>query len=409
MSRTMDMKQLTEHIGDTVKELLGGGDVSDLIRKNVETVLNKPPEDGGVAKHLMGGGEPEEPTKAASFGSYVRAICAGKNDPEKAAIWAAKSGYQGVADAITKAMDSGIATAGGFLVPDEFSQEVIELLRATGVVRGLNPTTIPMSSGSIKVPKITSGSSASYIGENTNIGKSELATGQVHLTFKKLAALVPISNDLIRYAGPSADGVVRSDVIAALSTREDLAFIRNDGTNGTPKGIKNWIHADNKFDADATNSLATVTNDLGKAMQRLMDAEINLVIQQGGTGNAAGTRAGWMMSPQTWRFLITIQTGLGTHAFRDEMLRGTLWGYPYRVTTQVESTTIYFGAFVHAVIGEALALQVDASETAAYNDGSSVQAAFSLDQTVIRVIAEHDFALRHDKAFALIEAVTYGA
>jgi hypothetical protein len=38
-----------------------------------------------------------------------------------------------------------------------------------------------------------------------------------------------------------------------------------------------------------------------------------------------------------------------------------------------------------------------------------VQATFSLDQTVVRVIEEHDFALRYDKAFALIQNVTWGA
>jgi hypothetical protein len=51
---------------------------------------------------------------------------------------------------------------------------------------------------------------------------------------------------------------------------------------------------------------------------------------------------------------------------------------------------------------------VDASQEAAYNDGSSVQAAFSQDQTVIRVLAEHDFALRYDKAFTLISSTLWG-
>jgi hypothetical protein len=52
---------------------------------------------------------------------------------------------------------------------------------------------------------------------------------------------------------------------------------------------------------------------------------------------------------------------------------------------------------------------VDATTEGAYYDGSSVQATFSLDQTVVRVIEEHDFALRYDKAFALIQNVTWGA
>jgi HK97 family phage major capsid protein len=312
-------------------------------------------------------------------------------------------------------MSSGDPTAGGFLVPTEFSQDVIELLRPSGVIRSMGPLVMPMNSGSLKVPRITSGTSASYIGENQNISKTQLETGQLTLTFKKLAALIPISNDLLRYSAPSADGIVRDDVVRAISQREDQAFIRDNGMSGTPKGLKYQIHAANKFNAAASVSLANVTTDLGKAMRYIMDANITLIIQQAATGGV-DVRPGWIFAPRTWQYLTTVQTGTGQYAFREEMLRGTLWGFPYRVTTQVETdlgassnaSEVYFGAFAHAVIGESTGLLVDASQDAAYHDGSNVVAAFSQDQTVIRVIAEHDFALRHDKAFTLIEGVTWG-
>jgi hypothetical protein len=54
-------------------------------------------------------------------------------------------------------------------------------------------------------------------------------------------------------------------------------------------------------------------------------------------------------------------------------------------------------------------LIVDASQEAAYQDGGTLRAAFSLDQTVIRCIAEHDLAMRHTKAGAVIEAVKWAA
>ena len=403
--------KLTEFIDariDSVIEQRMPKDLQEVIRENVATVLKENPGEG-VPQQLFGEAEEKTPKaeKGSGFACCLRALAAGRNDPEQAAKIAKSWGRLDVAEAFEKAMASNVPGAGGFLVPTEFSDEVIELLRASGVVRSLGPNIIPMSSGSIKVSKITSGSSASYIGENVNVPKSQVGTGQIHLTFKKLAALVPISNDLIRYSAPSADTIVRDDMIRALVGREDLAFIRGDGLDGTPKGIKNWIHADNKF-ASGGATLALVTTDLGDCMQLLMEAEIQLTMQQG-SSPSIDARPGWMFSPQQWKFLTTVQTGLGTHAFRDEMLRGTLWGYPFRVTTQVEAGTVYFGAFAHAVIGESLGMTVDASQDAAYNDGSNVVAAFSLDQTVMRVLAEHDFALRHDKAFALITSVTWGA
>ena len=411
--------QITEVVLPLIKDTVGTqvkDCVAEAINQSLKTPKTESPSDA-MLKAAQGGDDghrriDEAKAKGLSFGAYVRALAGGRNDKEKAIKIAKAWGYHGVADAlgksVEKAMSAGDPLAGGFLVPEEFSADVIELLRASGVVRSLNPLTMPMSTGSIKVPRINAGSSAAYIGENTNVTKTEVGTGQLTLTFKKLAALVPVSNDLIRYSAPSSDAIVRDDMIRALAAREDLAFIRGDGTSGTPVGLKNWIAASNKFAANGTVSLANVTTDLGNALKLIMDANITLIIQQGATGGI-DVRPGWIFSPQVWKYLFTVQTALGTYAFRDEMLRGTFWGFPFRVTTQCETSTVYFGCFAHAVIGEALGLMVDASQEAAYHDGSNVVAAFSQDQTVIRVIAEHDFALRHETAFSLITGVTWGA
>lgn len=416
--------ELKQQIAEVVLPLIrehASKDIADVVKVQVEAMLTavKATRPAYVEGLLGDDGKSHKETgeSASLFGAYVRALAGAKNDKERAVkvarAWAREHPpYEKVARAlelsIEKAMSAGDPTAGGFLVPIEFSADVIELLRASAVVRSLGPTTIPMRSGTLKVPKITAGSAAAYVGESVNIGKTEVDTGQITLTFKKLAALVPVSNDLIRYAAPSADAIVRDDLIRSMATREDLAFIRNDGTSGTPKGLKNWIHADNKFAANGTVNLANVTTDLGTAMQKLMDADIPLIMGQNMAG-AIDARPGWLFHPRAWKYLTTVQTGLGTHAFRDEMLRGTLWGYPYRVSTQVENTTVYFVAFAHTVIGESLGLIVDASQEAAYHDGNAVVAAFSQDQTVIRVLSEHDFAMRHDKGGALITGVTWGA
>ena len=429
----MTLADLTKHIESVVIPLIqnqAGGSIADVVKAAVAAELDRVRASQAPTQELIArlvgdkdglsmrrGHDGTE--KGYKFARYVMALAAARNDRAKAAVYARRRGFDDIADAIVaseeKAMSAGDPLTGGFLVPIEFSQDVIELLRASGVVRSLNPLTIPMATGTVKVPRISSGVTASYVGENTNITKSEVATGQLTLTFKKLAALVPISNDLLRYGSPQADMIVRDDSVRAVTQREDLAFIRGDGTSGTPIGLKNHIDPANKFNANGTVSLANVTTDLGKAMQAIMDANITLIIQQGATGGI-DVRPGWIFSPRTWRYLTTVQTGTGQYAFRDEMLRGTLWGFPYRVTTQVPSnlgsavnqSEVYFGCFAHAVIGESLGLIVDASQEAAYHDGSGVVAAFSQDQTVIRVIAEHDFVLRHDKAFSLIEQVTWG-
>lgn len=428
MTKEQLVEMIKEQVAPMIKELVGK-DIADQVRESVEKNLEPlTRKKGGIIERMFADAEPKKEVEdGTNFAKCLRATAAAKMagyGPEKAIDILKSWGHTDLADkwsdARAKALASNDPTQGGFLVPTQFSSDVVGLLRPAAVVRGLGAMTIPMPNGTVKVPKVTTGATASYIGENSNAPKSEERFGQIALSFKKLAVLVPISNDLIRYSSPSADAIVRDDVVRAMAQREDYAFLRDDGTSGTPKGIKNWINAANVFAANATVNLANVTIDLGKAVQTLMAANIPMIVQQQQL-QGVDARPGWIFSPRTYRYLTTVQTANGVYAFRDEMLRGTMWGWPFRVTTQVPETIstadvdgagtsseIYFGAFAHAVIGEGLGLQVDASQEAAYHDGSNVIAAFSQDQTVIRVIQEHDFALRYDKAFCRIKAVNWG-
>jgi len=312
-----------------------------------------------------------------------------------------------IAENIQKAMAAGVATAGGYLVPVQYATEVIDLLRAKTVMRRMGVPTIQMSTGTFTIPRITAGTTGYYIGENQNITPSEVATGTLTLTFKKLAALVPVSNDLLRYSQPSADTIIRNDVVRALQVREDQAFIRDSGIGGTPKGVRYQVAAANLISVTAGGvSLANATTDLGRLILLLQTANIPL------------SRPGWLMHPRSLHYLNTVQNTNGAFVFRDEILRGTLWGYPYAITTTIpanladlggsDESEVYFGDFDEAILGESANLIVDASQEAAYYDGSTVVPAFSRDQTVVRAIMEHDFALRRDTSFGVLRGVRWG-
>lgn len=306
-------------------------------------------------------------------------------------------------DARQKALAAGDATAGGFLVPTVFSSEVIEFLRAASVVRRLGARTLPVASGTVKIAKLSGGATAYYVGENTNATKSEPTTGQLTLSFKKLITLVPVSNDLIRYASPGADRIVRDDVVNAMRVREDSAFIRDDGTASTPKGLRYWAHADNVLTANGTASIQNTFTDLGKMILQLLNANIPMIAPA------------WIMAPRTEMYLRTLISANSIRVFGDEMDKGRLWGFPFGSTTSVpvnvgtssNKSEVYLADMAQSVIGESMNLVVDASQEAAYHDGSSVIAAFSQDQTVVRAIAEHDFGMRYDKAICVLTEVAW--
>jgi HK97 family phage major capsid protein len=307
---------------------------------------------------------------------------------------------------------SGADAAGGFLVEEDFRAELIELLRNQSSVMAMNPRTLPMPNGNLTIPGFDTGSAASYTGENANISTTEPTFREVTLSAKKLAAIVPVSNDLIRFASVDSDQAIRDDLVQAMALRMDLAFLRGDGSSNTPTGLLNLAQGANKFNAtdvsgtsDLSQKVQDIKNDLGKAELRLLNNNIPM------------TRPGWIMAPRTAVFLMDLITEQGAKAF-PEMENGQLRGRPYRVSNQVpinlgsspaNESEIYLADFAHVVVGEASQMEVTASETAAYHDGSNVQAAFSKDQTVMRAIARHDINLRHDASVAVIQAVKWGA
>ena len=306
-----------------------------------------------------------------------------------------------------RALAAGDGPAGGFAVADEWSQDIIEFLRPASVLIKMGGPTLPMSTGTLRLPRISGGATATYVGENVAAVKTQQTFGQVIANFKKLMALVPISNDLLRYASPNAEGMIRQDLVSAMAQRADLAGIRDNGTASTPKGIRFWAPASGVIAAQTGQTLATTIQDLGKLVVQLR------------ANNVRFLNPGWLFAPRIWNFLLTVTNTNGFYVFRDEMLsKGTLWGYPFQITSQipvnltdvsagVAGSEVYLADFADVVICQATQLLVDSSTEAAYVDGSNTNAAFSLDQMVIRTILEHDFVVRHDFSVAVLTGMTW--
>lgn len=397
--------------------------VEELVTKRYEQLKTEAPwmaalkgaADG--ASNLKG---TKERAKGEAAGRFLRAVTKCKIDGrsgdgavrDQLKAW----GDEDLADVVEKdaerrtkaAMAATSPTDGGFLVPEQFSQDVIELLRPQSVVRSLVGQTIPMPVGTINIPKITEGSTAYYQGENSNATKSALKTGNMKLSWKKLIALVPLSNDLVRYSSPGADAIVRNDMIRAMAQRENQAFLRDPGTDATPKGLRYQAAPENLLDvSNPTFTMQTVATDLGRVILQLVNANVPL------------SKPGWLMAPRLWNYLRMLQTTTGAFIYQAEMANGLLLGYPYKWSTQIPTnlsdhgrtgeTELYFADFDDVVIGESMNLRVDASMEASYMDGGSLVSAFSQDQTVVRAISEHDFGVRRSVSVCIMNGITWGA
>ena len=94
------------------------------------------------------------------------------------------------------------------------------------------------------------------------------------------------------------------------------------------------------------------------------------------------------------------------------MAAGTFEGYPVRLTQQIptnlvmttytKASEIYFVDMADFVIADTYNVIVDASDVASYNDGVSMVSAFQRDQSLFRVIAEHDVNMRHLQSLVVL-------
>jgi HK97 family phage major capsid protein len=313
--------------------------------------------------------------------------------------------YQATVDFIEsktelRAMSASSMTAGGALIPPELAAELVELLYARTVVMGLGARTMDFTS-SINLGKINSGATVYYVGEAANITPSQPGFGELRMTGKKAAALVSVTNELLRNPSVGADTIVRDDLLQAMALRRDLSALRGTGDSGQPKGITKFINASNVFNSTGTTTAQKVA-DLTKAI-RLVD-ESNVPLDSGG----------WCMSPRSkWSLFATLDAN-SNFVFAAQLAMGMLLGFPARSTTQVPNnlgggsdSEVYFGAWNDLIIGfdKTTPMQVEAFPNGAYFDGAAVVSGISNDTTPIRLMEAHDVLARHDNTFARIDAV----
>lgn len=307
---------------------------------------------------------------------------------------------------VAKALNTTGVSTGGALIPQAFLPEVIELLRARVVVRSLQPMIVPMPLGNLTIPRLAAGAQAGYQGELDDIAVSQETFDDVQLNAKKLTALVPVSNDLIRRSPIGVETIVRDDLIATMARREDIAMLRGDGSGGSVIGILNQASAANKLTVAAFGASDNAT--VLTAVVAVLNA-MRLTLEQ---GMSREIRPAWIFPPSIKWFLAGLRDQVGNFVFKDEIMAGTLMGIPYRITQQLpdnlttgsgaNGAEMYLVDFADIVLGETYNMAVDASDVASYKDaGGTMVSTYQRDQTLFRVIEEHDLAVRHQASIVI--------
>lgn len=307
----------------------------------------------------------------------------------------------------TKALSWLNELTGGALVAPPEMGELIELLRNKEALVNAGARVVPLPpQGRLKYPRQTGPSNTYWLGESSPIPDSNLGTGEVTLQAKKLCVLIKAPNELIRFASPAAEALMRDDMTKSLALGLDLAGLEGLGGDTRPLGI---IQRQNINRIVSSKPQVNGDEVRGEDIYRMVAAveESNAEFEC------------FVMRPKTLYKFYQLRTDAVSQGDRSgqflfslireatESAPATLAGFPVVKSTQVSQvrnkvagagsnlTYILGGMFSDVLIG-----MFGAIEFAATTQGDT---SFAYDQTWVRGILSADIAIRHEAAMVLLD------
>lgn len=148
---------------------------------------------------------------------------------EKAVTWCKANGI-----ALVKAAGETIGTSGGFLVPKELANAILDLRDMYGAFRR-RARIVPMASDNTEVPRRPGGTGAFFIGENAGATQTTANADNISLTAKKIGSLVLLSAELEDDAAVDMVDFIANEIALAFAATEDDCAFNGDGTSAFGK------------------------------------------------------------------------------------------------------------------------------------------------------------------------------
>lgn len=235
----------------SIEGRLGRGD-TDVTDRTVALTNEQRMEDWVAARGLDGG--VEDPA-ALDFGRYVRGIALGD--------------WRG-AEAERRAMSEGTGSAGGFIVPTPLSARVIDKARSLTRVFQAGATTVPMSSQTLKMGRVSGDPTAEWKAENAAITASDITLEQIEFKAKTLIAQIKASRELVEDAQGLEDVIVNC-FAEKLALELDRVALLGSGTGEEPKGLTSYASGVNVVSMGTNGAALTNWDKVLDAYQDVRD------------------------------------------------------------------------------------------------------------------------------------------
>lgn len=153
----------------------------------------------------------------------------------KTAFWGAMRNK--VSPSVQNALEIGVDSEGGYLVPDEFERTLIQALEEENVLRNLC-NKITTSYGDRKIPVVASHGTASWMDEESAFNESDDSFGQVTLSAFKLGTMLKVSDELLNDSFFDLETYIAAEFARRIGAAEEEAFLIGNGSN-KPTGLLN--------------------------------------------------------------------------------------------------------------------------------------------------------------------------
>lgn len=291
-------------------------------------------------------------------------------------------------------------SAGGYLMNPAMSGLVLDMARAASVCSKAGAITIPMNTSELTIAKVDSDATAYWRGETVAVTGSSMAFGRITLRAKTLAAIVPVSIEMLEDAA-NAPQIIEAALAAVLGQKLDAAGLYGTGAGAEPQGLK-YASGTNSVTSVGTPTAGAATYaKVFTALKNILDANY-----PGSTGELS-----WIQNPRD----MTNWASLADTTYQPLMAPPMVAAMKQYATTALPKTEGGGGAESSAIIGHFPSLafgmrtsgvQIQILDSGTVNDGTDDWNAATQLMKFIRVYLRADVALLRPSWFSVLSGIT---
>ena len=227
---------------------------------------------------------------------------------------------------VIKDLVGGTDNKGGYLIFDELEAEIQHLVTEYGAARReMYP--VQLSRGDLKLNNLASDVNVYWTDEAAAKTSSDVTLGQVKLELKKIAVIVPMSDELLEDSEIDIVSFLTGRIAEKMAQKEDLAFFLGDGGAGY-----------GGFTGILNNALVNTVTMTGSSILNLDTDDLLDMIDN--TPSGALANAKFYLNRTLMSLIRNLKDNNGFPIFQAPSASGpmTIWGYPVVLVEALPST-----------------------------------------------------------------------